>query len=62
MSPEEPLTPPQESLSSEEDKIEEITIQQTESVTWLVVAKNRRVNRDWESILLRSANNEKPGF
>jgi hypothetical protein len=61
MSPEEPLTPPKESLSSSEDKIE-ITIQQTESVTWLVVAKNRRVNRDWESVLLRSPNNEKPGF
>jgi hypothetical protein len=61
ISQEEPLTPPQESLSSSEDKIK-ITIQQTESVTGLVVAKNRRVNRDWESVLLRSPNSEKPGF
>ncbi len=57
MSPKEPLTPPKESLS-EEDKEEqmEITIQ-TESSAWLVVAKNKRVNRDWEAVLLRAPNN-----
>lgn len=39
--PEENLTPPREQNSSE-----------SRNFVWIVVAKNRRINKDWEDLLL----------
>ncbi len=53
--PEESLTAPPTPPSAKENAAE-ITAQLPES-PWLVVAKNRRVNRDWEALLLRAPEN-----
>lgn len=56
--PEEPLKPPPTLISTnsaEENKAEQAA-QPLES-RWLVVAKNRRVNRDWEALLSRAPEN-----
>ncbi len=56
------VIPPEESLTapptppSAKDNPAEIIAQLPES-PWLVVAKNRRVNRDWEALLLRAPEN-----
>lgn len=53
--PEEALTAPRTSLSTKENAAE--IIAQLPEPPWLVVAKNRRVNRDWEALLLRAPEN-----
>jgi hypothetical protein len=53
--PEEELTAPMTPLSTEENKAEQAT--EVSVASWLVVAKNRRVNRDWEVLLLRAPEN-----
>ena len=55
MSPEEPLTPPLTRPIPEENEVEQAI--QTPISSWLVVAKSRRVNRDWEALLLRAPEN-----
>lgn len=53
--PEEIITAPLKALSAEENEAEQekpITVSH-----WLVVALNRRVNRDWEALLLRAPEN-----
>ena len=54
--PEEPLTatrtPPSEEKRNETESIAQIPVS-----PWLVVAKNRRVNRDWEALMLRAPEN-----
>ena len=42
--------------SAEENKAEQESLSPVPSC-WLVVAKNRRVNRDWEVLLLRASEN-----
>ncbi|MEG3863922.1 hypothetical protein [Microcoleus sp. herbarium12] len=54
--PEESLTAPPTPPSEEKENPAEIIAQLSES-SWLVVAKNRRVNRDWEALLLRAPEN-----
>ncbi len=49
--PEEPLIPP--SAKENEAKL----IAEVPASPWLVVAKNRRVNRDWEALMLRAPEN-----
>ncbi len=53
--PEEALTAPPTHPPAKENPAE-LTAQLPES-PWLVVAKNRRVNRDWEALLLRAPEN-----
>ena len=53
--PEESLTAPPTPPFAKEIPAE-LTAQLPES-PWLVVAKNRRVNRDWEALLLRAPEN-----
>lgn len=53
--PEEELTAPSTPLSAEENETGQAT--QEPAPPWLVVAKNRRVNRDWEALLLRAPEN-----
>ncbi len=45
-----------ENLEPPEVKLTASTLSQTES-TWLVVAKNRRVNREWEALMQRHPEN-----
>ena len=62
--PEEPLSKPPTDICTTEEALEnppaesslqaEVAAPATE---WLVVAKNRRVNRDWELLLLRAPEN-----
>ena len=62
VSSEAPLTAPSRDISAEE--VEEISAVELENQAeqaaqvpvpqWLVVAKNRRVNRDWELLLSRA--------
>jgi hypothetical protein len=52
--PEVILTAPQLSETSEVSETLEIT--ETDTI-WLVVAKNRRVNRDWEALMQRYPEN-----
>ncbi|MEG3876138.1 hypothetical protein QT972_01975 [Microcoleus sp. herbarium7] len=54
--PEEPLTAPR-IKQSEEKGSETESIAQIPESPWLVVAKNRRVNRDWEALMLRAPEN-----
>lgn len=54
--PEEALTVPPTPLSANKENAAEVIAQLPES-PWLVVAKNRRVNRDWEALLLRAPEN-----
>jgi hypothetical protein len=54
--PEESLSAPPTPPSEEKENPAEIIAQLPES-PWLVVAKNRRVNRDWEALLLRAPEN-----
>lgn len=56
------VVPPEEQLAAPPipaDVPENVTEQVTEVPVspWLVVAKNRRVNRDWEALLLRAPEN-----
>lgn len=56
------LVPPEEELTAPPtpaDTQKNLTEQATEVFVspWLVVAKNRRVNRDWEALLLRAPEN-----
>lgn len=53
--PEEPLTTPQTKQSAKGNETESIA--QIPALPWLVVAKNRRVNRDWEALMLRAPEN-----
>ena len=53
--PEEPLTSPRTKQSAERNETESIA--QIPALPWLVVAKNRRVNRDWEALMLRASEN-----
>lgn len=53
--PEEALTAPLKPVSAKENATD-VILQLSES-PWLVVAKNRRVNRDWEALLLRAPEN-----
>ncbi|MEG4942372.1 hypothetical protein [Microcoleus sp. F4-D5] len=53
--PEEPLTAPRTKPSAKENEIK--LIAQVPASPWLVVAKNRRVNRDWEALMLRAPEN-----
>lgn len=58
----ESLVPPEEQLTAPPtpaDTPETVTQPATEvsASLWLVVAKNRRVNRDWEALLLRAPEN-----
>jgi hypothetical protein len=53
--PEESLTAPPAPPSAKENPAE--LIAQLPESPWLVVAKNRRVNRDWEALLLRAPEN-----
>ena len=53
--PEESLTAPPTPPSAKENAAEFIA--QLPESPWLVVAKNRRVNRDWEALLLRAPEN-----
>ena len=53
--PEEPLTPPRTKPSAKENEVK--LIAQVPASPWLVVAKNRRVNRDWEALMLRASEN-----
>lgn len=53
--PEEPLTSPRTKQSAEGNETESIA--QIPALPWLVVAKNRRVNRDWEALMLRAPEN-----
>jgi len=53
--PEEALTAPRTPLSTKENTTD-VILQLPES-PWLVVAKNRRVNRDSEALLLRAPEN-----
>jgi hypothetical protein len=53
--PEEPLTPPRTKQSAKESEAKSIA--QVPASPWLVVAKNRRVNRDWEALMLRVPEN-----
>lgn len=53
--PEELLTAPQTKLSAKESETESIA--QVPAPSWLVVARNRRVNRDWEALMLRVPEN-----
>lgn len=65
MPPEEQLTAPPSvkstefaetsAESAEENKAEQESL--APAPRWLVVAKNRRVNRDWEELLLRASEN-----
>jgi hypothetical protein len=52
MSEDSPEIPMIENLEPPEVKLTAPILAQTES-TWLVVAKNRRVNRDWEALIER---------
>jgi hypothetical protein len=54
--PEESLSAPPTPPSEEKENPAEI-IAQLPELPWLVVAKNRRVNRDWEALLLRAPEN-----
>ncbi|GET38936.1 hypothetical protein [Microseira wollei] len=53
--PEEQLTAPPTAPDTLENFAEQAT--QLPVSSWLVVAKNRRVNRDWEALLLRAPEN-----
>lgn len=53
--PEEPLTAPRTKQSAKENETESIA--ESPASPWLVVAKNRRVNRDWEALMLRAPEN-----
>lgn len=53
--PEEELTAPPSSRFVEENEAEPVT--ELSASPWLVVAKNRRVNKDWEALLLRAPEN-----
>lgn len=56
--PEEPLKSPPKLISTkyiEENKTKQAA--QAPESRWLVVAKNRRVNRDWEALLLNAPEN-----
>ncbi|NJL69213.1 MAG: hypothetical protein HC894_25900 [Microcoleus sp. SM1_3_4] len=53
--PEELLTPPRTLPSATENEIKPVA--QVPESSWLVVAKNRRVNRDWEALMLRVPEN-----
>ncbi|HEY9854042.1 MAG TPA: hypothetical protein V6D28_31535 [Leptolyngbyaceae cyanobacterium] len=55
--PEEQLTTPPITADTEENFAEEAT--KVPASTWLVVAKNRRVNRDWEALLVRAPESAK---
>lgn len=46
----EKIVPPEELLKSPNPKQEA----QTSTIAWTVVARNKRVNRDWEQLLSRS--------
>ena len=53
--PEESLTAPRIPVSDQENATD--VIAQLPESPWLVVAKNRQVNRDWEALLLRAPEN-----
>lgn len=53
--PEKKLTTPPALLSTEENEAEQAT--QVPVSHWLVVAKNQRVNKAWEALLLRAPEN-----
>lgn len=53
--PEEQLTAPSAALGTLDNFAEQAT--QLPVSSWLVVARNRRVNRDWEALLLRAPAN-----
>lgn len=53
--PEEIITAPSKALSAEENEAEQEKLINVSH--WLVVALNRRVNRDWEALLLRAPEN-----
>ena len=55
MPPEEQLTAPPTAPDTLENFAEQAT--QVPVSSWLVVARNRRVNRDWEALLLRAPEN-----
>ncbi|MBV8882754.1 MAG: hypothetical protein JO235_01955 [Chroococcidiopsidaceae cyanobacterium CP_BM_RX_35] len=56
--PEEQLTAPCPLVSTESDEENEVEQpEQASSSRWLVVARNRRVNRDWEELLLIAPEN-----
>jgi hypothetical protein len=64
MPPEEPLSKPPTDISTTEEALEnpaaELSLQAeiaAPALQWLVVAKNRRVNRDWELLLSRAPEN-----
>ncbi|WP_242064764.1 hypothetical protein [Nostoc sp. FACHB-133] len=52
MSENSPEVPIIENVEPPEVKLTAPTLSETES-TWLVVAKNRRVNRDWKALIER---------
>lgn len=53
--PEEKLTAPPTLVSTEENEVEQAT--PAPMSRWLVVARNRRVNKAWEALLLRVPEN-----
>lgn len=53
--PQEELTAPHSFPSVEENEAEQA--RELSASPWLVVAKNRRVNKDWEALLLRAPEN-----
>lgn len=56
--PEELLIAPSESTSIKSNTETELeSIVQVPQTQWLVLARNRRVNRDWEALLLRAPEN-----
>lgn len=62
--PEEPLSKPPTDISTTEEALENPPAESSKGAEivapapqWLVVAKNRRVNRDWELLLLRAPEN-----